>query len=107
LTDYAKESTYRTVLPIEAIVAGQINRIMEYRSKKLFEYYEESVDALIDLLPPEIEDAIQNYKHEHDVSFNLSNDGVAKYVLLFSEIKKQLNTCNIVWHRGSYAVGHD
>ena len=98
---------YRNILPIEAIVAGQINRIMEFRSKKLFECYEESVDALIDLLPPEIEEAILVFKKENDISFSNTVDGKDKYVMLFREIKKQLSRCNIVWHRSSYAVGHD
>ena len=107
MTDFAKESSYRTILPIEAIVAGQINRIMEYRSKKLFEYYEEAVDALIDLLPPEIEGSILEFKKQNNIAYDISVSGKDRYVVLFREIKTQLNKCNIVWHRGSYAVGHD
>lgn len=80
---------------------------MEYRSKKLTEYYEEAVDALIDLLPPEIETSILTFKKDNDIKFDLSPDGKEKYVKLFREIKTQLNTCNIVWHRSGYAVGHD
>src|SRR4030042_454180 len=102
-----KQQIYRTILPIESIVAGQINRIMEFGSKKLTEYYEESIDRLVDLLPPEIESAIILFKNEHDIKYDMSVDGKEKYVLLFREIKKQLNKCNIVWHKGSYAVGHD
>jgi len=105
--DIERQGTYRTILPIESIVAGQINRIMEYRSKKLTEYYEESVDALIDLLPPEIEETIHTFKKDNQITYDVSLAGKEKYVKLFSEIKKQLNGCNIVWHRGSYAVGHD
>lgn len=101
------QSKYRTVIPIESLVATQINRIMEYRSKKLTEYYEEAVDALIDLLPPELETAILNYRKDNDIRFDLSLDGKDKYVKLFREIKKQLNAKDIVWHRGGYAIGHD
>lgn len=106
--NYDDQATkYRSFIPIETLVAGQINRIMEYRSKKLTEYYEEAVDALIDLLPPEIEEAILSYKKDNGISFDLSIDGKEKYVRLFREIKVQLNNCDIVWHRGGYLVGHD
>jgi hypothetical protein len=105
--ELGREQTYRTILPIEAIVAGQINRIMEFGSKKLTEYYEESIERLIDLLPPEIEESIIVFKKENNITYDMSVQGKERYVLLFREIKKQLNKCNIVWHRGSYAVGHD
>lgn len=101
------QQSYRTFIPIESLVASQINRIMEYRSKKLTEYYEEAVDALIDLLPPEIESSILTFKNDNAIKFDLSTDGKEKYVTLFREIKNQLNTKNIVWHRSGYATGHD
>jgi hypothetical protein len=102
-----RQQSYRTFIPIESLVAGQINRIMEYRSKKLTEYYEEAVDALVDLLPPEIELSILDYRKNNDIKFDLSLEGKEKYVKLFREIKLQLNNMNIVWHRGSYEIGHD
>jgi hypothetical protein len=105
--NYDDHQGYRTFIPIESLVASQINRIMEYRSKKLTEYYEEAVDALIDLLPPEIETSILLFKNDNDIKFDLSVDGKEKYIRLFREIKTQLNTKDIVWHRGGYAVGHD
>jgi hypothetical protein len=105
--NYDDHQGYRTFIPIESLVASQINRIMEYRSKKLTEYYEEAVDALIDLLPPEIESSILTFKNDNDIKFDLSPDGKDRYVRLFREIKTQLNTKDIVWHRGGYAVGHD
>lgn len=101
------QQSYRTFIPIESLVASQINRIMEYRSKKLTEYYEEAVDALVDLLPPEIEKSILDFRKDNDIKFDLSLDGKEKYIRLFREIKTQLNTKNIVWHRSGYAVGHD
>jgi len=108
MTDgFDNQSSYRTILPIENIVAGQINRIMEYRSKKLWEYYMESVDALIDLLPPDVEAAILKYKQENNISYNNSTEGHERYHQLFREIKKELNTCNIVWHKSNYHRGHD
>ena len=82
-------------------------KIMEKRIDKKWEYYMEGVDALIDLLPPEVETSILQYKKDNDISFNNSNEGHERYHQLFREIKKELNTCNIVWHRGSYATGHD
>jgi len=106
-TDQYHETTYRTILPIESIVAGQINRIMEFRSKKIFEYYEESVEALIDLLPPEIEKTVLEYKKNNNIKYDISVEGKEKYADLFRKIKELLNDCNIVWHKGSYPVGHD
>lgn len=102
-----QQISYKSFIPIESLVANQINRIMEYRSKKLTEYYEEAVDALIDLLPPAVEESILSYKDANDIHFDLSTDGREKYTRLFREIKSQLNNCNIVWHRGGYLVGHD
>ena len=101
------QSSYRTLVPIESLVANQINRIMDFRSKKLTEFYEESVDALIDLLPPDIETSILQFKANNNIKYDLSNDGKERYVRLFREIKTELNRCNIVWYRGGYLVGHD
>ena len=98
---------YKNQLPIEKLAEIQINRIMENRSKKLLEFYEESVDALIDLLPPEIEDAILEYKKNNSIYYDLSNNGKEKYIRLFREIKTQLHKSNIVWKRGSFEIGHD
>jgi len=82
-------------------------QMAEKRINKQWECYMEAVDCLIDLLPPEVETTILKYKQDNNISFNNSNEGHAKYHMLLREIKKELNACNIVWHRGSYAVGHD
>jgi RNAse (barnase) inhibitor barstar len=101
------QKVYREQLSIESLAANQINRIMEARSKKLTEYFEESVDALIDLLPPEIEETILEYKNINSIHYDLSTGGKEKYILLFREIKKQLHSCNIIWKRGVFDIGHD
>lgn len=98
---------YREQLSIENLAAGQINRIMEARSKKMTEIFEESVDALIDLLPPEMEESILNYKEKNNIKYDTSIEGKMKYVQLFREIKKQLSKCNIIWKRGVFELGHD
>ena len=81
---------YRQYVPIEGLVTSQINRILEYRSKKQFENYEESVDALIDLLAPEDEKTVLEYKKEHMVRYDISQTGKDRYVALFRFIKQQL-----------------
>ena len=99
---------YRQYVPIENLVSAQINRIAEYRSKKRMEHYEESVDMLIDLLPPDAEEEVLDYKREHNIEYDLSLEGKQRYVDLFRFIKKLLTKKNIVWKRsGGYEVGHD
>ena len=99
---------FRQGVPIESLVTSQINRIMEYRSKRLLEYFIESVEALIDLLPPEVEDTVVAYKNEHNVMYEVSPQGKERYIALFRYIKKQLTQENIVWKRSrGYEVGHD
>jgi hypothetical protein len=107
MTDIETSSSYRNILPIESLVAGQINRCMEFLSKKLTEFFIESVEGLILLLPPEIEDSILTFKKENEIFYSNTVEGKEKYMLLFREIKKQLTNQNIVWHRSSYATGHD
>ena len=99
---------YKQYVPIEGLVTSQINRILEYRSKKLWENYEESVDALIDLLAPEDEETVLEYKKKENICYDISQDGKERYVCLFRFIKKQLFMKNIVWKRGTgYEIGHD
>lgn len=98
----------RNELPITSLVASQINRIMEHGTKKELAFFEEGIDRLIDLLPPEVEKIVLEYKVKHNVVYDISIPGKEKYVQLFSEIKKQLHACNIVWNKGgNYPVGHD
>lgn len=99
---------YRQYVPIENLVSAQINRIAEYRSKKRIEHYEESVDMLIDLLPPDAEAEVLEYKKKCNIEYDLSLDGKQLYVDLFRFMKKLLADKNIVWKRsGGYEVGHD
>ena len=99
---------YKQFIPIENLVAAQINRIAEYRSKMLWEHYIYSVEMLVDLLPPDVEETVLEYKKEHNIVFNLSEKGKQSYVALFRFIKKQLTDQNIVWKRSrGYDVGHD
>lgn len=99
---------FKQYIPIEGLVASQINRIMEYRSKKLVENFEESIDALVDLLAPDDEEKAVEYKHEHKVFYDVSQAGKERYVLYFQYVKRLLYDKNVVWKRGSgYQVGHD
>lgn len=104
--DFKKE--YKQFVPIEALVAAQINRIAEYRSKDITDLYEESVDMLIDLLPPELEEQALDYKKKYIIVYDLSQAGKELWVALFRYIKKLLAKENIVWKRSrGYEVGHD
>jgi len=99
---------YRQFVPIENLVTGQIGRISEYGSKKMWEYWIESIERLIDLLPPDVEDRVLEYKKNNNVVFNLSDKGRERYRLLFRFIKQELTNDNIVWKRSSgFSVGHD
>ena len=94
--DFKRE--YRQFVPIENLVTGQIGRIAEYRSKKLWEFYIEAVEMLIDLLPPDVEETVLQFKKTNNIEYDLSNEDKRLYVLLFRYIKKQLTTKNIVWN---------
>jgi len=104
--DFKRE--YRQFVPIENLVTGQIGRISEYRSKKMWEYYIESVEMLIDLLPPDVEETVLKFKETNNIGYDLTDKGKRLYVDLFRYIKKQLTNNNIVWKRSSgFDVGHD
>jgi len=106
IIDLKKE--YKQFVPIEALVAAQINRIAEYRSKNIINLYEEAVDMLIDLLPPELEEKALDYQKKYSIEYDLSQSGKDLWVSLFRYIKKQLAKENIVWKRSrGYEVGHD
>lgn len=104
--DFKRE--YRQFVPIENLVTGQIGRISEYRSKKMWEYYIESVEMLIDLLPPDVEETVLQFKDTNKIGYDLSTKGKRMYVELFRYIKKQLTQDNIVWKRSrGFQRGHD
>ena len=106
--DGERRRDYKQFIPIESLVTSQINRIMEYRSKKIWESFEESVDALIDLLAPDDEETVFKYKEENQIRYDISRNGIDKYRGLFRFIKRQLYDKNIVWKRGTgYEIGHD
>ena len=106
--DRMRNSQYKNFVPIEALVTTQINRIMQYRSEKKTELFEEAVEALIDLLPPASEEKVLEKYHELGVVFDLSSSGKQRYVELFRFIKKHLAEENLVWNRGkSFKVGND
>ena len=107
-SDDRVHSNYRNFVPIEALVTTQLNRIMQYRSNKQTELFEEAVEALIDLLPPESEKEVLRKREELGVCFDLSHKGKQRYVDLLRFIKQHLADQNLVWNRGrSFKIGHD
>lgn len=102
------KSDLKNFIPIENLVTKQIDRIMTHKSVKNWEYYEESIEALIDLLEPSAEKEVLDFKKEHDIEYNLSTFGVQKYTLLFRYIKQHLADDNIIWKRSrGYERGSD
>lgn len=98
----------KTFIPIENLVTKQIDRIMTHKSVKNWEFYEESIEALIDLLDPATEKEVIDFKKKNDVEYNLSYFGVEKYTLLFRFIKQHLANDNIIWKKSrGYERGSD
>lgn len=99
---------FKQFIPIEQLVTRHIDRIMEYRSKKDVEHFEESVEALIDLLAPESEKVVIEYKKSQGIDYDLSQQGKESYVQLFRFIKREWAKHNIIWKRSrGYESGHD
>lgn len=106
--DLRVKGNYKQFIPIEHLVTRQIDRIMEYRSKKQFELYEESINGLVDLLEPESEEIVLEYIDENKVSYDLSDEGKEKYIKLFRFIKREWAKANVIWKRSrGFERGHD
>lgn len=106
--DLKVRGNYKQFIPIEHLVTRHIDRIMEYRSKKMFENFEESIEGLIDLLEPDSEELVVNYKKENNIGYDLSEEGKQKYVELFRFIKREWAKDNVIWKRTrGYERGHD
>jgi len=108
MTSDDKIREYKQYIPVEHLVTSQIERIMSYRSDKNFEHYEESVDALIDLLAPDSEKDVLEYKNNNNINYDTSHEGIQRYIGLFRYIKSHLAKENIIWKRSrGYDRGHD
>lgn len=102
------KGNYKQFIPIEHLVTRQIDRIMEYRSKKQKELYESSVEALVDLLEPYSEELAIEYMKNNNVVYDLSEAGVGRYEKLFRFIKREWAKDNVVWKRSrGFERGHD
>lgn len=108
MDDLKVKGNYKQFIPIEHLVTMQIDRIMEYRSKKQIELFEESVQGLIDLLEPDSEELVLKYMGEMGIGYDLSEVGKQKHIELFRFIKREWAKDNIIWKRSrSYERGHD
>ena len=105
MQDLEVKREYKGLIAIEQLTARQIDRIMEYGSQKKNAHYEEAVMHLIDMLPPELEDKALEFKKEHGVYYDESEDGKMRYRALFRFIKRLLADGNIVWKKSSYEIG--
>jgi len=108
MDDLKVKGSYKQFIPIEHLVTMQIDRIMEYRSKKQVELFEESVQGLVDLLEPESETLVLDYIDTNNVGYDLSEVGKQKHIELFRFIKREWAKDNIIWKRSrGYERGHD
>ena len=98
---------YRGFISIEQLVSRQIDRIMFHRTEKNVEYFEEGIEALIDLLTPEDEKKAVEFKKKNDITSDTSRQGKHQYVLLLRFIKELFTDQQIIWKRGGYDIGHD
>lgn len=105
--DYNLKREYKGLDPIVTLTAAQINRILDFGSKKQIELFEESVDRLIDILPPEMEKTVLEFKNSQNIVYDTGEKGKDRYVALFRFIKHQLSKDNIVWKRSSFEIGSE
>jgi hypothetical protein len=104
---YDLRQEFKGIDPIIQLIARQIDRIMSDGTKKNIELYIEGIERLIDLLPPETMETILEYKKEHNVVYNVSQEGKVLWVDLFRFIKVQLSRDNIIWKRSRYEMGRE
>lgn len=108
MNDLKVKGNYKQFIPIEHLVTRQIDRIMEYRSKKQVELFEESIEGLIDLLEPYSEEIVLEYIKDNGIDYDLSEAGKQKYIELFRFIKREWAKDNVIWKRSrGYERGHD
>ena len=79
---------YKGNIAIEQLVTAQINRIMEYGTRKMKEEYEEGIELLVDLLSPEHEEQALAYKEKYGIYYDITRDGLKRYKALFRFIKR-------------------
>jgi len=105
--EYSVHSDYKGPDPIVSLIASQINRIMEHRTNSDYVGIIASIDALIDLLPPEIEEVVTTYMKEHNIVYDISISSKDDWIKLNRFIKKQLAQQNILWKRSHYEKGSE
>jgi len=98
---------YKGFIPIEQLVSKQIDRIMHYKTIREYDYWEEGIEGIIDLLTPEDEQKALNYIKTHNIEHDISIKGRTLYTGLFRYIKKLFTDQSIIWKRGGYDIGHD
>ena len=98
---------YRGNDPIIQLIAAQVNRIMEAGSRKDIDNYIESIDRLIDILPPDLEETILEYIKKNEIAYDTSNNGKQTYIDLMRFIKYLMSKENIIWKRSRFEIGKE
>jgi hypothetical protein len=104
-TDVVKE--LKGFIPIEQLVSKQLDRIMHYRTIRKWDFWEEGIEGLIDLLTPEDEQKAVDYMETNQVSHDITNEGRERYNGLLRFIKKMFTDHKILWKKRGYERGHD
>jgi len=96
---------FRGYIPIEQLVSKQIDRIMHYKTIRKYDFYEEGIEGLIDLLTPKDEQKAFDYIKTHKIKHDISLNGRTLYSGLFRSIKKLFAEQGIIWQQGGYSRG--
>jgi len=89
-----KDSRYQNIINYENLLGQQINRIAEARTSKHHETYQEAIDTLVFMLPEDMRQDALRFKDEHDIKYEMSNEGKMKYDKLWRH-------CNILLEKGN------
>jgi len=93
---------YPGYIPIEQLVSKQIDRIMHYRTIRKYDFWEDGIEGLIDLLTPEDEQKALEYIKTHNIRHNTSANGRELYSGLLRYIKGLFAEKGIIWNIRGY-----
>jgi len=98
---YTVRDKYQKSIDYEQILFNQMNRIAQFRSNKDVDHYEFSIDTLIFMLPHELREKVLEYKHNNNIDYNTTKEGVIRYDDLWRFVNSVLEESNLIF-RTSY-----
>lgn len=96
--EYDVQSRFQHKIDYETILLQQMGRIAQYRSSKELKYYQSSIDTLIYMLPLGLRNLALEFKHDNQVVFSMSSEGLNKYDQLWEYINGLLEENNLIYH---------